>query len=165
MLSVGAAAYASDGTLHGTFSVNLEMLPGAAGHPDTMAWWQRQPEAWAACRQDVEPPAEALPRFRAWVEALPGRPVFVAFPAGFDFMFVTWYLHRFAGGTPFGFACLDIKSYAMAVLGRPFGECVKRNFPRAWKSARRHTHVALDDALEQGELFLAMLDAPREGAE
>ncbi|MEO0325874.1 MAG: exonuclease, partial [Myxococcota bacterium] len=143
-------------------TVNLDRLPGATGHPETMAWWSKQPAAWAACREDPEAPRLALPRFRVWAEALPGRPVFVAFPAGFDFMFVTWYLHRFAGGTPFGFAALDVKSYAMAVLGRPFGECTKRNFPRAWKSARRHTHVALDDALEQGELFVAMLNASRE---
>lgn len=162
MLSLGAAAFADEGTLHGTFTVNLEPLPDAQGHPETMAWWARQPDAWAACREAPEAPERALPRFRAWVETLPGRPVFVAFPAGFDFMFVTWYLHRFAGGTPFGFAALDVKSYAMATLGRPFGECVKRNFPRAWKSPRPHTHVALDDALEQGELFVAMLRASRE---
>ncbi len=32
----------------------------------------------------------------AWVKSLPGTPVFVAYPAGFDFLFVYWYLIRFA---------------------------------------------------------------------
>lgn len=28
----------------------------------------------------------------AWIKALGGKPVFVAYPAGFDFLFVYWYL-------------------------------------------------------------------------
>ncbi len=40
MLSVGSAAYLADKTLIGTFSVNLETLPGATGHPETMVWWK-----------------------------------------------------------------------------------------------------------------------------
>jgi len=36
MLSLGSAAYLPDGKRVGTFSVNLETLPGAQGDPDTM---------------------------------------------------------------------------------------------------------------------------------
>lgn len=36
MLGSGSAAYQSDKTLVATFSANLELLPGAAGDPDTM---------------------------------------------------------------------------------------------------------------------------------
>ena len=97
----------------------------------------------------------------AWLKALPGKPVFVGYPAGFDFLFVYWYLIRFAGESPFSFSALDIKSYAMAVLGRPFRETTKRNMPREWFSGRPHTHKALDDALGQGELFCNILAAHR----
>ena len=97
LLSFASAAYRPDKTLVSTFSANLETLPGAAGHPDTMKWWGENPAAWAACRKDLEAPAAALPRYLAWVKQLPGRPVFVAYPAGFDFLFVYWYLIRFAG--------------------------------------------------------------------
>ncbi|MCB0295461.1 MAG: exonuclease, partial [Calditrichaeota bacterium] len=45
MLSFGSAAYQADKTLIGTFSANLEALPGAAPHPKTQAWWESQPEA------------------------------------------------------------------------------------------------------------------------
>ena len=31
------------------------------------------------------------------------------------------------------------------------------SLPERWRSTRPHTHRALDDALEQGEIFLAML--------
>lgn len=157
MLSLGSAAFTAEGTLVDTFSANLDLLPGAAGHPDTMAWWKTQPEAWEACRTDPQPAETALPAYRAWLEALPARPVFVAYPAGFDFTFVYWYLVRFAGKSPFSHSALDIKTYAMALLGKDYRDSVKRNMPRRWHSERRHTHVALDDAIEQGELFCRML--------
>ncbi len=37
MLSFGSAAYLADKTLLTTFSANLDTLPEAQGHPDTMA--------------------------------------------------------------------------------------------------------------------------------
>ena len=61
-------------------------------------------QAWEAARTDPEPPADALRRYVEWVKGLPGRPVFVAYPAGFDFLFVYWYLIRFAGESPFSFS-------------------------------------------------------------
>ena len=42
MLSLGSAAYLADKTLVSTFTVNLECLPEAEAHPDTLAWWQHQ---------------------------------------------------------------------------------------------------------------------------
>jgi hypothetical protein len=157
MLSFASAAYTADKQLLATFSANLELLPGASGHPDTMRWWGSQPEAWAACRADLRAPEEALPAYAAWVEALPGKPVFVAYPAGFDFTFVYWYLHRFAGRSPFSHAALDVKTLAMAALGSRFHEASKRAMPRRWFDPLPHTHVALDDAIEQGAMFCNIL--------
>src|SRR5437763_7997348 len=96
LLSFASAAYRADKTLLATFSANLHTLPGAAGHPETMAWWQTQPEAWAAARADPQDPAAALPAYRDWLNGLPGPPVFVGYPAAFDFLFAYWYLIRFA---------------------------------------------------------------------
>jgi hypothetical protein len=157
MLSFASAAYTADKQLLATWTANLEVLPGASGHPDTMAWWGSQPDAWAACRTSLRDPAEAMPAYAAWVEELPGKPVFVAYPAGFDFMFVHWYLHRFAGRSPFSHAALDVKTFAMAVLGSKFHEASKRAFPRRWFDPLPHTHVALDDAIEQGAMFCNIL--------
>jgi hypothetical protein len=161
MLSLGAAAYTADKRLLGTFSANLETLPGAAAHPDTAAWWTTQPEAWAACRRDLEAPEAAMRRYAAWIAALPGKPVFVAYPAGFDFLFVYWYLIRFTGASPFGHSALDMKSFAMAVLGTGYRESTKQRMPKAWFDPLPHSHVALDDAIEQGTLFCNMLAASR----
>lgn len=162
MLSFGSAAYLPDKTLVGTFSANLELLEGALGDPGTMAWWKTQPEAWAASRENPRPPAEVMAAYVSWLEALPARPVFVGYPAGFDFLFVYWYLIRFAGRSPFSHSALDIKTYAMAVLGKEYRKSVKRNMPKRWFDSLPHTHVALDDAIEQGALFCNIL-AEREG--
>lgn len=161
MLSFGSAAYLADKTLIGTFTANLQTLPGATGHPVTMKWWETQPEAWAACRQDPQPPGEVLPRYRDWIRTLPGRPIFVGYPVVFDFMFVAWYLHRFAGENPFGFSALDIKTYAMAMMGTEYRKAVKDAMPGHWRDPLPHTHVALDDALEQGALFCNILRESR----
>jgi hypothetical protein len=157
MLSFASVAFAEDGRELSYFTRNLALLDGATGHPDTMKWWGTQKAAWEACRVDVREPAEAMREYVEWVEALPGRPVFVAYPAGYDFTFVYWYLLRFAGRSPFSHSALDVKSYAMAVMKSRFRDSTKRHMPRRWFPAVTHSHVALDDAREQGLLFMAML--------
>ena len=157
MLSFGSAAYRADKTLVGTFEANLETLPGAAGDPKTMEWWKGQPEAWEACRKNLEKPEAAMPRYLAWLKGLPGRPTFVAYPAAYDFLFVYWYLMRFCGESPFSHSACDIKTYAMALLGCPYRDATKKAMPPRWFDKLPHTHRALDDALEQGALFCNML--------
>lgn len=157
LLSFGSAAYQADKTLIGTFTANLETLPGATGDPKTMAWWATQPAAWQACRQNMEKPEIAMPRYLAWLKALPGRPVFVGYPAAYDFLFVYWYLIRFTGESPFSHSALDIKTYAMALLKQPYRDSTKRHMPKHWFDPMPHTHQALDDAIEQGALFCNML--------
>jgi hypothetical protein len=157
MLSFASAAYQADKTLVATFEANLLTLPGAQGHPKTMAWWATQPEAWTACHVNPRDPAIVMPEYLAWLKALPGKPVFVAYPASFDFMFVHWYLIRFADESPFSHSALDIKTLTMAVLGTAFYDSTKRNMPKEWFDPFPHTHVALDDAKEQGSLFCNIL--------
>jgi hypothetical protein len=157
MLSFGSAAYRADKSMVGTFAANLELLPGAAGDPRTMQWWQGQPVAWEACRRDLQTPEAAMKKYVAWLKSLPGKPVFVAYPAGFDFLFVYWYLIRFAGESPFSHSAIDIKTYAMAMLRQDYRQSTKRGMPARWFDDRPHTHLALDDAIEQGALFCNML--------
>ncbi|RQR26979.1 exonuclease [Burkholderia sp. Bp9143] len=157
MLSFASAAYTEDKQLIATFSANLETLPGAQAHPVQEAWWKTEPLAWAACRRDLQAPEAALVAYVEWVEALPGKPVFVAMPAGFDFTFMFWYMMRFAGRCPFSWSALDIKTLAFAMTGLPYRKAIKPRFPKHWFDDHPHTHVALDDAIEQGALFCNML--------
>ncbi len=163
MLSIGSAAYSADKTLLATFSANLATLPGASAHPKTAQWWATQPEAWAACRSNLEEPQAAMARYFEWLKSLPGKPVFVAYPAGFDFLFVYWYLMHFVGESPFSHSALDVKSFAMAVMKTDYRLATKRNMPKRWFDPLPHSHVALDDAIEQGALFCNMLAENRRG--
>lgn len=157
MLSFGSAAYLADKTLITTFSANLDTLPGASGHPETMTWWAQNQTAWKACRNDCQAPEAVMPKYVAWLKALPGKPVFVGYPVAYDFMFVYWYLMRFAGESPFSHSALDMKTLAMSLLKTGYRDATKRNMPKAWFDPLPHTHVALDDAIEQGALFCNML--------
>jgi hypothetical protein len=160
MLSLGAAAFLEDGTMVSTWTANFDLLEGAEGDEDTMRWWSTQPEAWEACRKDPKRPRDAMFEFHDWLTDLEAeyKPVFVGYPAGFDFLFVYWYLIKFVGESSFSFSALDIKTYAAAVLGIPFRQSTKKNYPRRWFEGQpKHNHVALQDAIGQGMLFIKML--------
>jgi hypothetical protein len=176
MLSLGAAAFdITPGptdwfTPISTFEINLQPLPGSHPDPDTAAWWKARPEAYAAATRNPQDPATAIPKFTAWLRQLPGKPVCVAYPAGFDYTFVHWYNTRFdPQGDPFGFSCLDIKTLVAAALDIPFHAVSKRRIPADWfkplvlapdgrrlmlGKAPAHTHEALQDAIGQGILFI-----------
>ena len=162
MLSFASAVFRADKTLLGTFTANLELLPGASGHPDTMRWWSERSEAWQAARTNPRPPQDVMKEYVEWLDALPGLPVFVGYPATFDFMFVYWYLIQFAGRSPFSFSALDLKTMAMMLLKRDYRRSTKSAMPKRWFDEKLpHSHVALDDALEQGALFCNMLAESR----
>lgn len=157
MLSFASVAYGPGRTPVGTYTANLQTLPGASTHPLTMEWWRSYPQAWAASRSAPRAPEEVMPEYAAWVAALPGRAVFVGWPASWDFMWIYWYLIRFAGARPFRENALDVRSYAMGMRKTDFRMTSRTYLPRRWFSDMPHTHVALDDALEQGAVFCSML--------
>jgi len=141
------------------FTMNLTTLPDARPDPvTTKEFWDKNPKAYEAARTNIVNPIEGIPRFVKWVDKVcqdrQAIPVAVAYPGSYDFMFVYWYLQKFAGRSPFGFQCLDLKTLAMATLGTSFKDAHKKNFPRAWfEHAPVHSHLALDDAWEQGIVF------------
>jgi len=163
MLSFGSAAYLADKTLVTTFTANLETLTGATANPKTMEWWKSQPEAWKACRENLQSPEKAMKDYVAWLKSLSGIPVFVGYPAAYDFLFVYWYLIRFAGESPFSHSALDIKTLAMALLKTDYRKATKKNMPKRWFDPLPHNHRSLDDAIEQGALFCNMLKELKEG--
>ncbi|MGK0351862.1 MAG: hypothetical protein ACJAYX_002543 [Planctomycetota bacterium] len=157
MLSFASVALRSDKTVISEFTANLQVLPDSQPHPRTTLWWEGFPEALAKARENPEDPAEVMPRYVKWVRRLPGRVVMVGLPAAYDFMWIYWYLQRFCNESPFGHSALDVKTYAMAMLKNPYRDCVKHALPKEWSDDLPHTHVALDDAREQGAMFINML--------
>ncbi len=126
-------------------------------------------EALAASRLSMErladrglDPAEAMKRFEEWLEEeVPKEqhPVFVAFNAPFDWMFVNDYFHRFLGRNPFGHAALDIKSLYMGLTGVSWGETTMQHIGPLYLGNQQLTHHALRDAMDQAEIFRKILDA------
>lgn len=163
MLSFGAVAF--DIVDHkiqivDTFEANLERLPDARQHPDTMEFWSKFPKAYKACRKNIIVPKYAMESFQKWVDKTSGskyRPVMVEYPGDYDMMWIYWYSFYFMGKCPFGFCGYSMKSYANAVLKhRHFHSTNKRDMPKDWLADLPHTHVALDDALEQAHMFVGM---------
>jgi hypothetical protein len=161
MLSFGSVAYdlsdPENPTEIGFFERNLLTLPDAKADTETALWWAEQPEAWEACRVDAADPLRSMHDYATWLDALPGKPIFVGYPASYDFMFVYWYLMKFVGRSPFRFQALDAKTYASAHLRVPFSQVGKKKMPKRWFDSKlKHTHRALDDAREQGVMFARM---------
>ena len=95
--------------------------------------------------------------FHAWIQHqhdAVGLPVMVAFPAAYDAMWIQWYSRRSVGDDPFRRRATDVKTLAMVAMGAGYRATTKSNLPRHWRRATNHTHVAVDDAVEQGELFV-----------
>lgn len=107
------------------------------------------------CTEGADP-ATALVEFSSWVESIRGgaQAVMVGYPAPYDWMFLYWYRIRFTGASPFGHSrCMDVKTLFAAKAGVPLGSVGKHSMPHHLLSKRRHTHHALEDAIEQAELF------------
>ncbi len=104
-----------------------------------------------------EAPEKAMTDACLWVRGIAnsGRPVLVAYPLSFDWSWLYWYFVKFSEyGSPFGYSrCFDIKT-AVAVKGRlPIAAAGRTQLPDFFRSRREHSHNALEDAIEQAEIF------------
>ena len=92
-----------------------------------------------------------------WIEetAGTGRPVLVAYPLSFDWTWLYWYFIRFCPkGSPFEYSrCFDIKTALAVKAHLPISESSRSNLLPSLRSNHQHTHHALDDAIEQAEIF------------
>lgn len=107
------------------------------------------------------PAAEAMAQFEAWVavEVPSGQePIFVAFNAPFDWMFVNEYFHRHLGKNPFGHSALDIKAFYMGMTGVQWSQSTFHHIATRYMEGRSLTHNALQDARDQAFMFQAMLE-------
>jgi len=160
MISLGAVAFTENGEEISRFKINLKELPGSEREEYVMKWWGKQsPDAWRAATENAIEPEQAMREFRDWLRSLPGNPKLIGWPLMTDFMFVYWYYMTFFGEEPpFGYdGGYDTKTAAAITLGVRHIE-VSRTMVRERFGivGREFTHDALDDALQQAELFFVL---------
>lgn len=156
LLSIGASVVGDPETaFYAELDRRTEPAPGNGRIRDEAT------EAWVTnnvVMTNPRPPRYAAYDYKRWLEGLPGRPVFVGYPAVFDWQFSHWLLEAYCGprSDPFGFSsAVDLKTLAMAVFNTADPRAVNKKVLRAagFRPAQAHTHNALDDAREQAELF------------
>lgn len=102
-------------------------------------------------------PDIAVKQFDQWVRTIEGRPVFVGFNTPFDWSFVNYYFYKYVGNNPFGHNALDIKAYWMGLRKTKWYQTSKQRIPAYLKSKLKHNHNALQDSIEQADLFANLL--------
>lgn len=157
MRCFASVAATAEGVEVSRFEAVLEPLPGAAPNPDTYAWFQTVPGAWAAATTDPRPIPAVMIDYVSWLQQLPAPRMLAASPISFDGGWIDYYLRRY---TRFGVAQgpyerdvlfhgpgLCLRSYAAAITGRPVGDISASTLPAGWFGNVHHSHRAIDDAL------------------
>ena len=111
-----------------------------------------------------QPPLNALEKFENWILSncqSGSRAVFVAFNAPFDWMFINDYFHRYLGRNPFGHSAVDIKSLYMGLTGVDWSLTSMRFVGQSYLQGQALSHNALEDALNQADIFEQMLAEAR----
>jgi hypothetical protein len=108
------------------------------------------------------PPELAMTEAAQWVKNVAGfgRPILVAYPLSFDWSFLYWYFIRFSSeGSPFNHSqCFDIKT-AFSVKARiPIASSGRNRLMPELRPNGVHTHNALEDAIEQAEVFANLFE-------
>lgn len=181
MLTMGVAAFSPAGENIDKFYERIIPLPDLSPNPETMIWWREQSskayyEAFdqdkpgvvaGSASKDRVTAFDAMLNFAAWLNYLElntksTRFIAVAWPAAFDFPYVNYYCHRFLRRNPLGYDALDIRSYVMGLLRKQGYFDVTEAYINALfeRSSTKLNHIAIDDAVAQGELFFYIRNHP-----
>ncbi|WP_210243333.1 exonuclease [Mesorhizobium sp. B2-3-15] len=102
-------------------------------------------------------PIHSMTEAFEWIKIISGDsyPVLVAYPLSFDWNWLYWYFMRFGRyGSPFDYSrCFDIKTAFAVKSAIPIAEAGRSHLPINLASTKKHTHHAIDDAIEQAEIF------------
>ena len=104
---------------------------------------------------------EAMQKLSDWVSGIcpeNASPVFVAFNAPYDWMFVNEYFHRYKIANPFGYKALDIKAFYMGKHGVSWKDTSFKNVAERYLDSKSIEHHALQDAIDTADMFQRMLE-------
>lgn len=110
-----------------------------------------------------EDPKEAMIAANEWILQVAGDhcPVLVAYPVSFDWTWLYWYFVSYLeGNSPFKHSrCFDAKTAVALTTGKSVCKSGRHNLPAHLKSDFKHTHNALDDAIEQADIVGKVLES------
>ena len=109
-----------------------------------------------AVHETYPDPADVVPDFVRWFRSLGRRPVMWSDNPAFDWQWVNFYLHRFAGENPFGYSARRIGDLYCGILGNIKAQS-------EWKKLRKtkHTHDPIDDATGNAEALYEIMQMLR----
>ncbi|MBE9523624.1 MAG: 3'-5' exonuclease [Chloroflexi bacterium] len=157
MLSIGACTISEPRD-----SFYIELKPDVNGFiPEALAISQL---SMNKLHETGIPAKDAMLKFSQWVlSVVPAgfQPVFTAFNAPFDWIFVNDYFHRYLGYNPFGHKALDIKALYMGLRKTNWNNTSYDSVNRNTGLEGALTHHALEDAVQQAKIFEILLDGLR----
>ncbi len=113
-------------------------------------------------------PESVMHELAEWIQSNSqgGEPVLVAYPLSFDWTWLYWYFIKFLHPSPFNHSrCFDIKTAFAVKAGVLVAGAGRAKLPPELVPNVPHTHDALDDALEQAEIFARVMEWRGERAE
>jgi len=112
--------------------------------------------------REGESPEKAMTEAARWIRQVAGeaKPILVAYPLSFDWSWLYWYFTKFSAvGSPFNHSlCFDIKTAFAVKAGVPISEAGKSKLLPNLRPHTGHTHHALEDAIEQAEIFARVFE-------
>jgi hypothetical protein len=112
--------------------------------------------------RDGVDPARAMADAAAWVRTVAGdgAPVLVAYPLSFDWTWLYWYFVRYLpAGSPFSHShCFDVKTAYALKAHIPISAAGRSRMLPQLRAEDHHTHHALDDAIEQAQIFANLFE-------
>ncbi len=164
MLSLGAVPIIDNIIQYdNTFYRTLKELPKASRDHETMEWWKRFPKQFEEATKDAEEPSVVINEFVTWLDSFKSRRiVFVANPGNFDAAFIFYYLLRYAENVKNNsvkrFQMIDMRTMMAVVFRTSYLEAARSLTPPDW-TRLEITHNALEDALQQAEVFIQLSSA------
>ena len=158
MISLGSVAVDLEGTIYGLFYVNLIPAEGSYEDPDTMAFWQKNPKAYAQSTYQPLDPRTAMIKYQAWLEELKVnhcQNLRLVADCSFDWMFVQYCLVRYLGTMPLGYNSINTKSLAWGLYP---DKTYNKVWLDRWSSKKyRHNHIAICDAIGEAFEFVGLM--------
>ena len=184
MWQIGISFVDRSGTEIDHFESLIQTDPRKKGDPRTLAWLKAENlwDKYSSCSSDIHDskvpyPKEVMNRLGELLLSLSEkyRVVFVAYPAAYDFMYFKTYYDKYVEildaesyiDVEKTAKVKDLVGYSAKCMSTLFSTiCTIKGIARSdtkafWdnmKGVHEHTHDALDDAREQGHVYIKLLD-------